>query len=113
VAKLRVNQEAIARNMSIYGPFAATERVLMALVKAGADRQSMHERVRVQAMQAWEQVNQGKANPLADLLCQDGEMNTYLSPDAIRGLMAAEAHVGNAPEKARKMAGMIREKINS
>jgi adenylosuccinate lyase len=109
--KLRVNEAAIARNMSIYGPFAATERVLMALVKAGADRQAMHERVRVHAMEAWEAVNRGEPNPLAERLCQDAGMIAYLDPQAIRGFMEAEAHTGNAEEKARAMARMIREEL--
>jgi adenylosuccinate lyase len=41
-AGLVINEAAIARNVAIYGPFAATERLLMAAVKAGADRQEMH-----------------------------------------------------------------------
>jgi len=43
---LQVDQAAIERNLRTYGPFAATERVLMALGKAGADRQAMHDRLR-------------------------------------------------------------------
>ena len=40
---LQVDRAALARNLARYAPFAASERVLMALVKAGADRQGMHE----------------------------------------------------------------------
>ena len=46
VTGIRVNSHAIQNNMDIYGPFASTERLLMALGKKGADRQVMHERLR-------------------------------------------------------------------
>ncbi len=111
LAKLRVDEAAIARNMSIYRPFAATERVLMALVKAGADRQAMHERVRDNAMKAWEALRRGEENPLVELLCQDAEISEYLSEEEVRRLMDARSHVGDAAERARKMAKTISEKI--
>jgi len=109
LAKLRVDEAAIAHNMSIYGPFAASERVLMALVKAGADRQAMHERVRVNAMQAWEAVQQGEENPLVSLLCQDAEIGEYLAEEEIHRLMDVRSHIGDAPERARQMAKAIVE----
>ncbi len=43
-----MDEGALARNLSKYGPFAATERVLMALSKTGADRQEMHEKLEVE-----------------------------------------------------------------
>ena len=104
LSKLRVDEAAIARNMATYGPFAATERVLMALVKSGADRQEMHERIRTNAMQAWEAVRLGEENPLVSRLCQDAELTEYLSEQEIRSLMDARFHVGDAPARAREMA---------
>jgi adenylosuccinate lyase len=106
---LRVDHAAIARNLTIYGPFAATERVLMALVKSGADRQEMHERIRSHAMKAWDVIRAGEENPLAALLCKDAIMTEYLSEDEIRRLMDARSHLGDAPERAREMAKMIQE----
>ena len=111
LSKLRVDEPAIARNMAIYGPFAATERVLMALVKAGADRQAMHECIRRNAMQAWEAVRRGEENPLVGLMCQDGELTEYLSEQEIRLLMYANSHLGNAVERANQMARKIREEL--
>jgi adenylosuccinate lyase len=111
LAKLRVDEVAMARNMSIYGPFAATERVLMTLVKAGADRQEMHERIRSNAMQAWEVVRRGEENPLVALLCQDVELTEYLSEQELHVLMNAKSHLGDAPARARAMAKMIRGEI--
>ncbi len=50
VEGLQINQAAIRRNLETYGPFAATERVLMAAVRAGASRQEMHERIRAHSI---------------------------------------------------------------
>ena len=110
-SKLRVDETAIARNMAIYGPFAATERVLMALVKSGADRQAMHECIRRNAMQAWEVVRRGEENPLISLMCQDRELTEYLSEQEIRILMDARSHVGNAAERALQMARQIQREV--
>ncbi|MGL6095318.1 MAG: adenylosuccinate lyase [Fimbriiglobus sp.] len=44
---LVVNREVIARNVREYLPYMATENIMMAAVAAGADRQDVHERVRV------------------------------------------------------------------
>ena len=68
ITGLQVRPHAIQRDLDIYGPFASTERLLMALGKAGADRQVMHEHLRRHALAAWDEVQKGQANPLADLL---------------------------------------------
>jgi adenylosuccinate lyase len=104
LTKLRVDETAISRNMSIYGPFAATERVLMALVKSGADRQEMHERIRLKAMQAWETVRRGEENPLVSMICQDTELTKYLPAQEMRTVLDASFYVGDAPRRARQIA---------
>jgi adenylosuccinate lyase len=111
LSKLCMNEAAIARNLAIYGPFAATERVLMALVKAGADRQEMHERLRGLAMKAWQAVRLGEENPLVNMICQELEITEYLSEPEIRALADARFHVGDAPGRARQLAKAIREII--
>ncbi|MFU8773470.1 MAG: adenylosuccinate lyase, partial [Anaerolineales bacterium] len=68
---LHIDETALARNLSIYGPFAGTERVLMALSKCGADRQVMHERLRDHALVAWSAIKNGQPNPLVDLVTRD------------------------------------------
>lgn len=113
IGKLRVDEAAIARNLALYGPFAATERVLMALVKKGADRQEMHERIRLHAMKAWEALRNGGENPLVNSLCQDGELTEYLTEADIRALMDSRAHVGDAPARARALAGQITQTLSS
>ncbi len=110
---LRVNETAIQRNLDVYGPFAATERVLMAAVKTGADRQVLHEAIREQAMKAWEVVQRGGANPLVGQIIRDEEIRSYLAEDEIRELMDYAGHVGDAPERARALARLIRLKVES
>lgn len=104
---LRVDEAAMARNLSIYGPFAATERVLMAAAKAGASRQDMHEILREQAMTAWAAVRAGEPNPLVENLSADARLLAFLTPDQIRELMEYGHHVGDAPQRARALAGHI------
>jgi adenylosuccinate lyase len=109
---LSIDEAAMARNLAEYGPFAAVERVLAALGKAGADRQEMHERLRQHAMNAWEAVRTGAPNPLAELIPADPRLQAYLPEPELKALMDASHYVGDAPRRARLLAGEIREKIN-
>ena len=108
---LNVNQEAVARNLDAYGTFAATERLLMELVRAGADRQTMHEVIRRHAMAAWEVVRRGAPNPLANRLVADEDVLCYLSADRTRALLDATGYVGDAPQRARQIVAVIRDRI--
>ena len=110
---LRFDKTAIQRNLSSYAPFAATERVLMALVKRGADRQAMHERLRGHSLAAWQAVRNGQENPLLKLLCEDEQIGAVLGSDQIKQLMNVEAYLGIARQQARRMAHQIREEIQN
>lgn len=96
------------RNFKAYGPFAAVERVLMALGKAGADRQEMHERLRTHAMAAWESVQKGLPNPLVELVVADPGLQAYLPAAELRQLMDASVHLGDAPARALTLAALAR-----
>lgn len=110
VEEMSVNEDAIAANMARYGPFAATERVLMALVSAGADRQQAHEWIRQASLQAWERLQRGtNANPLPELLASDNRIVAYVPETRLRELMDATTHVGTAPERALALAQTIAE----
>jgi len=111
LAGLQVDERALARNLGIYGPFAATERVMMAAVKAGASRQEMHELIRGQAMKAWESIKQGDANPLADNLAGDDEIIKFLPAERVSELMDFHSHVGDAPKRSRDLVATIRKEI--
>jgi adenylosuccinate lyase len=95
----------------VFGPFAATERILTAAVKAGADRVAMHERLREHSMHAWEQIQEGQPNPLIDALAQDTFILGYLQPGKIRELMDAENYIGLAPERALETARRLRTRF--
>jgi len=66
-----VHPEVIGRRLEAEAPFLATELVLMAAVRAGGDRQSLHERLRSHAWAARQKVAEGGESDLADRIAQD------------------------------------------
>jgi adenylosuccinate lyase len=111
VKGLQISESAIRRNLAMYAPFAATERVLMALCKQGADRQEIHERLRIHALKAWDGVQRGKTNPLDKSISKDLEFQRYLSETALQNLMDVNNHLGDAPQRAREFAAALRREI--
>jgi adenylosuccinate lyase len=85
----------------------------MELVKAGASRQEMHERLRGHSMRAWEVVAEGQPNLLIDGVSEDTVLLGYLSAERIRELMNAADYVGDAPTRAKSLAGQIRTALGS
>ena len=113
IKDLFVDVALIARNLLIYGPFAATERLLMALCKEGADRQEIHKRLREHSLAAWETIRKGEENPLCSAVAGDHVFTHFLPETEIKRLMDASAYVGDAPDRARAMASIIEEKLGS
>ncbi len=111
VREMSIDEGAIRRNMATYGPFAATERVLMALVGAGGSRQEGHEWIRHASLQAWEALRQGQANPLAELLCADERITRFVPPEQVRLLLDASEHTGTAVARARAFAQQVTEEV--
>jgi len=107
---LVIHTQAVAHNLQVYGTFAATERLLMELVKAGADRQVMHEVIRKYSLIAWEalQWDASVLNPLPDLLAVDPAVLGFLSAEQVRSLLDATGYVGDAPQRSRDLAALIR-----
>jgi adenylosuccinate lyase len=103
VQGLRVDEAAVARTLATYGTFAATERVLMAAVKAGADRQQLHDVIRTHSLAAWANIAAGQPNPLIESLAQEQLVRQYLSESQIRTLLNASHYVGDAPQRARAL----------
>jgi adenylosuccinate lyase len=108
---LVIHDQEVAHKLAVYGVFAATERLLMELVKAGADRQEMHELIRRHSLAAWAAIEQGDVNPLGDSLASDAEVLTYLDSEQVRALLDAREYVGDAPQRALDLATEIREKL--
>jgi adenylosuccinate lyase len=111
---LVVRDDAVADKMEVYGTFAATERLLMELVKAGADRQAMHEVIRQHSLTAWDSVQRDASagNPLPDVLSSDPTLLQFLQAEQVRTLLDAKGYVGDAPQRAREMATQIRRGID-
>ena len=108
VGEINIWPGAIQRNLDAYGVFAATERLLMEGVKAGGDRQRLHETIREHSLTAWAAVQRGEANPLARLLANDPALLALLPQERILALLDASAYVGEAPARARALAQTAR-----
>jgi adenylosuccinate lyase len=110
---LRVDRLAAERLLAAYGPFAATERLLMELARRGADRQAMHELIREHSMRAWAATQRGEENPLIDSLCADRRLLGYAAADEMRDWLDASNYVGDAPERAAGMGETIRATVQA
>ena len=76
-------------------PFMATENILMDAVKAGGDRQELHELIREHSMEAGRVVKeQGGANDLIERIIADPAFN--LSREEIEGILKPENFIGRS-----------------
>jgi len=105
---LVVNRPVIQRHLHEELPFMATESILMAAVRAGGDRQQLHERIRRHAMEAGARVKTGDGRN--DLLERIGADAAF---DAVRGrldeLTDPAAFVGRAPRQVEEFLSEIVE----
>ena len=104
IRDLHIREQVTQRNLETYGPFAATERLLMEAVKAGANRQEFHELIRRHSLIAWAAIGQGQPNPLLINLTNDPEVTQYVPAERARILLDASDYVGDAPIRARAIA---------
>jgi adenylosuccinate lyase len=93
-----VYPKVIERKLREQLPFLATEEILMAGVRAGGDRQDLHERVRVHSREAAHAIKaEGKANPLMERIAADPAFAAIA--DQLPELMDPMRFVGRAPEQ--------------
>lgn len=93
---LVVYPKVIASHIAAELPFMATENILMAAVKAGGDRQQLHEAIRVHSQAAGAQVKQlGKPNDLLDRLKADP---LFANVDFAKTLNPND-YIGRAPQQ--------------
>lgn len=111
ISGLVINEKRITYNLNLYAPFAATEILLMEAVKNGGNRQKLHELFREISMIAWAHIQEGKPNPMKDLLLNNKVLNKYLTKQKIKELLDVKNHIGNAPERAVKLVKLITEKL--
>lgn len=106
---LQIHSTAVERNLSNYGKFAATERVLMEMGRRGADRQEMHEVIREHSLVAWKAVQEGQENPLVASITADSRFTSLIPSDELILLLDASVYVGDAPQRARQVAAELKE----
>ena len=95
---LVVYPKIIRRHIEAELPFMATEEIIMAAVKAGGDRQVIHERVRQHAMEAARIVKErGGENDLLRRIESDPAFSAIRA--TVRGLLKPERFVGRAPHQ--------------
>lgn len=93
---LDVYPKVIAKNLREELPFMATENILMAAVKAGGDRQDLHERIRQHSHAAGALVKgEGGANDLLDRLAADPAFPSLNLAAVLEPLQ----YVGRAPQQ--------------
>ena len=104
---LRVYPKVIEKRLRSELPFMATENIMMDAVKAGGDRQELHERIRELSMQAGRRVKEeGLDNNLLQLIADDPAFG--LSLEDLEKTMDPVLYVGCAPHQVEKyLSGVI------
>ena len=93
---LVVYEKVIAKHVRAELPFMATENIMMECVKAGGNRQDLHERIRVLSMDAGKNVKlEGGDNNLIDLIKQDATFRAAW--DRLDDILDAKNFIGRAP----------------
>lgn len=110
---LVVYPKVIEKHMMAELPFMATENIMMDAVKAGGDRQELHERIRELSMEAGRNVKEnGMDNNLLELIAADPAFN--LSLDELKQNMDPKKYVGCAPAQVEiYLAEVIRPLLSA
>lgn len=103
-----VYPEQIKRRLASEIPFMATVNIIMQAVKNGADRQEIHEKIRVLSMEAGRNVKEkGLDNNLLELIAEDKDFN--LNIDDLKKLTDASLYIGRAPNQVEEF---IKEEVD-
>ena len=95
---LVVYPKVIEKRLMSELPFMATENIMMDAVKAGGDRQELHERIRELSMEAGKNVKvEGKDNNLLELIVADPAFNLTL--EDLQKSMDPSRYTGRAKEQ--------------
>ena len=106
---IRVNREIIAKNVSEYLPFIATENLLMEAVKRGGDRQMLHEIIRKCSMEATERMKHGED---CDLLARLAAVPEFgCTEQEMRELLDPGRYIGRCPEQVEAFLKKVRPLI--
>ena len=95
---LVVYEKVISKHIAAELPFMATENIMMECVKAGGNRQELHERIRVLSMEAAKNVKQeGKENNLIELIRKDVMFRPIW--DRLDGILEAKNFIGRSSDQ--------------
>ncbi|RMH27485.1 MAG: adenylosuccinate lyase [Planctomycetota bacterium] len=115
---LVVNEAMVRKNLMDELPFLATENILMEAVKAGGDRQDLHEAIRVHAQAAGHRVKQeGLDNDLLERLKRDPMFRSKASGGALErdlnwdNLMDPMQYVGRSVEQTERFVREVVEPL--
>ena len=110
---LVVYPKVIEKHLRAELPFMATENIMMDAVKAGGDRQELHERIRELSMEAGKKVKEeGADNDLLDRIAADPMF--HLTREQLENTMDPNRYVGRAPEQVdRYLANVIAPILDS
>ncbi|MCD8104302.1 MAG: adenylosuccinate lyase [Lachnospiraceae bacterium] len=98
---LKVYPKVIEKHLMEELPFMATENIMMDAVKAGGDRQELHERIRELSMEAGRTVKEeGKPNNLLELIAADPSFN--LSLEDLKKSMEPSRYIGRSKEQVER-----------
>jgi adenylosuccinate lyase len=107
---LVVYPKVIEKRLMSELPFMATENIMMDAVKAGGDRQELHERIRELSMEAGKNVKvNGGENNLLELIAADPAFN--LSLEDLKKTMEPARYVGRAKEQVDAFLGQVVQPI--
>ena len=105
---LVVYPKVIEKRLMSELPFMATENIMMDAVKAGGDRQELHEKIRLLSMQAGKNVKEeGLDNNLLELIAADPAFNMTL--EELQKTMDPTKYTGRSEEQVEEF---IRDVIN-
>ena len=103
---LVVYPKVIEKRLMSELPFMATENIMMDAVKAGGDRQELHERIRELSMEAGKNVKvEGKDNNLLELIAADPAFNLTL--EELQKTMDPKKYVGRAKEQTESFIAKV------
>ena len=98
---LVVYPKVIEKRLMSELPFMATENIMMDAVKAGGDRQELHEKIRILSMEAGRNVKEkGLDNNLLELIAADPSFN--MSLEELNKTMDPYKYTGRAKEQVEE-----------
>ncbi len=107
---LVVYEKVIEKHVAAELPFMATENIMMECVKAGGDRQELHERIRVLSMEAGRNVKErGEENNLLELIRQDKAFEAVW--DRLDEIVDSRKFIGRAEKQVEEYVGEYIEPI--